>query len=88
MNSIRNFFNPGNSGPFSNMAEFARKFQEFARNPVGAILSMRNVNVPQNFSGGPEELAKYLINSGQMPKEQFDQFAQTANQIGNLLPKP
>lgn len=64
--------------------------RDFCRdNQIGAILSLNNVNVPKDFNGTPQQLAQYLMNSGQMPQEQFQQFAQTANQIQSmgLFPK-
>ena len=85
MNSIRNFFGQPQGNPFGNMMDMMQKFQAFARDPIGYIMGMKNVNVPQNFHGTPEELARHLINSGQMSQEQFRQFAQTANQMQNMF---
>lgn len=93
MNSILNLFGGGNNqssplpGFLGSMMNWVQQFRQFASNPVGAIMSMKNVNVPQNFNGNPEELARYLMNSGQMSQEQFKQLAQTANQIQNMIPK-
>lgn len=91
MNSMLNFFNqfggPMGPGFFANVANWFGQFMQFARNPIGAIMSMRGVNVPQNFNGSPEDLAKYLINSNQMPQQQFQQFSQLADQMKNMLPK-
>ena len=50
-------------------------------------MSMKNVNVPQNFNGSPEQLANYLMSTGQMSHQQFQQFAQTADQLKNILPR-
>ena len=89
MNPIRSIFeNPINSfGIFGNLAEFARKFTEFARNPIGSLMGMRNINIPKDFNGSPEELVRYLRNSGQMSQDQFDNFSKEANQLINMLPK-
>lgn len=81
MNSIRSIFGSANPGAIPNIPDFMQKFQAFSKNPIGSILSMKNINVPQNFSGTPEDLAKYLLSSGQMSQEQFSRFAQMANQI-------
>lgn len=76
-------------GPLGKIANWIGLLGQFARNPIGAILSLNNVNVPKDFNGTPQQLAQYLMNSGQMPQEQFQQFAQTANQIQSmgLFPK-
>ena len=89
MNSMLNFFSGGLKLPgfLGNMVDWMAKFKRFSQNPVGEIMSMNNVNVPQNFRGGPEDLARYLMNSGQMSKEQFEEFARDANQIQSVLPK-
>ena len=89
MNSLRNLF----SQPFqlpafiANPMRWFGQLRQFASNPVAAIMSMKGINVPQNFNGSPEELGKYLIESGQMPQDQFQQFAQIANQTQNIFPK-
>ena len=37
------------------------------------------------FSGNPEQQVKQLLSSGKMSQEQFNQFAQTANQLRKLF---
>lgn len=37
------------------------------------------------FMGNPEAQVKQLIQSGQMSSDQFNQFAQTANQLRKLI---
>lgn len=90
MNSIRNFF-AGPSSPFglflSNIGSWIGMLQRFAKDPVREIMSMNNVNVPRDFHGTPEELGRYLMSTGQMSKEDFEKFAQSANQLQNILPK-
>ena len=38
-----------------------------------------------NFTGNPEQQVKELINSGRMSQDQFNQFAQMANQLRQLI---
>ena len=38
-----------------------------------------------NFVGNPEQQVKQLISSGRMSQEQFNQIAQTANQLRQLI---
>lgn len=37
------------------------------------------------FTGNPEQQVKQLISSGKMSQEQFNQLAQTANQLRQLI---
>lgn len=100
MNSIRNLFggSPNQFAPqfqlpsfLQNIGAWFGKFQQFASNPIGALMGMNNINIPQNFNGSAEDLAKYLMNTGQMTQQQFEQFAQTANQaigpLSKMFPK-
>lgn len=41
----------------------------------------------KTFNGNPEEEVKRLLNSGQMSQDQFNRFAQMANQIRAMMPK-
>ena len=38
-----------------------------------------------SFMGNPEAQVKQLLQSGRMSQEQFNQFAQTANQLRQLI---
>ena len=83
MNMMRSIFN-SIPNPLANVMNWFQQLQTFSKNPIGNILSMKNVNVPPNFNGTPKDLANYLINTGQMTKEQFEQYGQTATQIQNM----
>ena len=90
MNPIRNIFGDGGfqlPGPFGNLQQFIQRLTAFARNPIGAIMGMSNVNVPPNFDGTPQDLVNYLRSTGQMSNEQFNSYSQTADQLKNILPK-
>lgn len=89
MNLMRSLFGGAFNlpGPFGQMQNLLQQFRIFSRDPIGNILRMKNVNVPQNFNGTPKDLVNQLVNSGQMSKEQFEQFGQQANEIQNMLPR-
>ena len=55
--------------PTNNMANLLSQFNQFC----------------STFSGNPEQQVKQLLQSGRMSQEQFNQFAQTANQLRQLL---
>lgn len=90
MNPIRSIFGGGGfqlPGPFGNLQQLIQRFMAFARNPIGAIMGMSNVNVPQNFNGSAQDLVNHLRSTGQMSNEQFNNFSQAADQLQNILPK-
>lgn len=57
------------STPMGQMNDFIGQFNKFR----------------STFMGNPEQQVKQLINSGKMSQEQFNQFAQTANQLRQLI---
>ncbi len=66
---MSSLFNDFNPGPTNNMANLLSQFNQFR----------------STFSGNPEQQVKQLLQSGRMSQEQFNQFAQTANQLRQLL---
>lgn len=44
-------------------------------------------NFQKTFTGNPEEEVKKLLNSGRISQQQFNQFAQIANQLMAFMPK-
>ena len=59
-------------------------FKPQPSNPMGNFLKQFN-QFRSTFSGNPEQQVKQLISSGKMTQEQFNQFAQTANQLRQLI---
>lgn len=55
--------------PMGQMGNFLTKFNQFA----------------QTFTGNPEARVKQMIQNGQMSQAQFEQLAQTANQLRKLI---
>ena len=66
---MSSLFNDFNSGQPNNMTNLLSQFNQFR----------------STFSGNPEQQVKQLLQSGRMSQEQFNQFAQTANQLRQLL---
>lgn len=64
-------------------------FNEFQQNntPNGQMNNFINQfnNFRSMFNGNPEQQVKQLLSSGRMSQEQFNQFAQTANQLRKLI---
>ena len=55
--------------PFDNINNFLNRFNQFS----------------STFIGNPETRVKQLLQSGYMSQEQFNQFAQAANQLRKLI---
>ena len=56
------------------------KFLQFFQNPMQAILGSR-LNIPQNFQGNETDLVQYLLNSGQITQEQYNDLNRRAREI-------
>ena len=61
-----------------NMMNMLAQFQQFKKNPM-AMLSQR-FNSPQNLSD-PNDIVKHLVDSGQVSKDQINQFSQMASML-------
>ena len=66
---MSSLFNDFNPNPTNNMANLLSQFNQFR----------------STFSGDPEQQVKQLLQSGRMSQEQFNQLAQTANQLRQLI---
>ena len=62
-------FNDFNQNPMSQMGNFINQFNQFR----------------STFSGNPEAQVKQMLQNGQMSQAQFEQLAQTANQLRKLI---
>jgi len=62
-------YNDFNPTPMSQMGNFINKFNQYC----------------QTFTGNPEARVKQLLQSGQMSQAQFEQLAQTATQLRQLI---
>lgn len=83
-----NFFGNMGSGmggnPLGNMANLMQMFGQFKNNPFGALMGMGH-NIPQRYQNDPEAMVNYLRSSGQMNNQQFNQFANLAQQFQNFM---
>ena len=59
-------------------------FQPQQTNQINNFLTQFN-QFKSTFTGNPEQQVRQLLNSGRMSQEQFNQFAQTANQLQKLI---
>ena len=66
---MNSLFNDFNPQQQNSMSDFITQFNQFK----------------STFMGNPEQQVKQLISSGRMSQEQFNQLAQTANQLRQLI---
>ena len=66
------------------MSSLYNDFRPNPTNQMGNFLNQFN-QFRSTFSGNPEQQVKQLLQSGRMSQEQFNQLAQTANQLRQLL---
>ena len=59
-------------------------FQAFQQNPI-QFLNSRNINIPQQYMNSPKDAVQYLVSSGRMSQENFNQLQQMASQFGIKL---
>lgn len=59
----------------------ADQFSNFMRNPL-QFLVQRKINIPQEYANDPRGAVQYLLNSGQMSQQQFEQLRGRASQMG------
>lgn len=60
---------PMQNGPFGNMANMMKQFQQFRA----------------NFQGDPKQKVQDLLNSGQMSQQQFNRLSQLAQQFQSFF---
>ena len=66
---MSSLYNDFNPNPMNRMGNFLNQFNQFR----------------STFSGNPEQQVKQLLQSGRMSQDQFNQLAQTANQLYRLM---
>ena len=66
---MSSLYNDFNPNPMNNFGNFLTQFNQFR----------------STFSGNPEAQVKQLLQSGRMSQEQFNQLAQTANQLQQFI---
>ena len=59
------------------------QFRMFRQNPM-QYLMQRGMNIPQNIQNDPNAIVQYLLNSGQITQQQYNQAAQMARQFQNM----
>lgn len=55
-------------------------YQAFMNNPMQFLMQHR-LNIPQQFANDPQGAIQYLMNSGQMNQQQYNQLQHMAKQF-------
>lgn len=59
---------------------FMQMLQVLQGNPA-QFLMQRRLNIPQNIQNDPNAIVQYLLNTGQVTQQQYNQAAQMARQF-------
>lgn len=57
------------------------QFNVFMRNPMQFLVS-RKINIPQEYANNPQGAIQYLMNTGKMSQETFENLRNRASQMG------
>ena len=63
-----------------NPMQLLNSFRQFMANPQQFLSQL---NIPANAVNNPKSAVEYLMNNGQMTQQQFNQLANTVNQMRN-----
>jgi len=62
------------------MNNMFNQFMAFAKNPMSFITKM---NVPQQYLNNPDSIIQYLMNTGQISQDQYNQIVKQAKELQN-----
>ena len=58
------------------------QFRQFMGNPMGYVMQ-KHMGIPQEYMNNPDEAIQYLMNTGKLTQQQYNEFNKTAKQIQN-----
>ena len=64
--------------------DIMKQFNLFMQNPM-AFLMQKKINIPPEYNSDPRGAVQYLMNTGQMSQEDFEQVRSRASQMGVKL---
>lgn len=62
----------------NNASNLISQMNALRSNPV-QFLAQRRFNLPQNFTGGPQQIVQYLLDTGQMSQNQYNNLISLIN---------
>lgn len=66
------------NGPNSMMGQFS----QFMQNPFAFVKQKRNIEIPSQFGSNPQEAVNYLVSSGKMNQNVFNNLMAQAMSMG------
>ena len=63
-----------------NMNGLLGQFQGFMSNPAAYLIQHR-LNIPQEYMSNPQDAIQYLMNTGKINQQMYDDAVKQANQI-------
>ena len=66
--------------PFGSMQGFLGQFNGFMRNPM-QFMMQRKLGIPQQYMNNPQQALQYLMNTGRLTQQDYDNLHKTAEQI-------
>ena len=68
--------------PFESMQNMMGQFRQFMGNPMQFVMQ-RNMGIPQEYMNNPDEAIQYLMNTGKLTQQQYNELNETAKKIQN-----
>ena len=60
----------------------AGQFSKFMQNPFAFVKQKRNIEIPSQFGSNPQEAVNYLVSSGKMDQNVFNNLMAQATSMG------
>ena len=70
------------SDPFGSMQNMLGQFQRFMGDPMGYVMQ-KNMGIPQEYLNNPDETIQYLMNTGKLTQQQYNEVNEVAKKIQN-----
>lgn len=68
--------------PFGSFGNMMKQFAGFRGNPMQMLMQSK-LNIPQNIQNNPGAILQYMMDSGQLSQNQYNQASKAAQQIQN-----
>ena len=68
--------------PFGSMQNMLGQFRQFIVDPMGYIMQ-KNMGIPQKYMNNTDEAIQYLMNTGKLTQQQYNEVNEVAKKIQN-----
>ena len=70
------------SDPFGSLQNMLGQFRGFMGNPMGYVMQ-KNMGIPKEYLNNPDEAIQYLMNTGKLTQQQYNEVNEVAKKIQN-----